>query len=181
MKTPRHNQNDQCIIAIYSDDRKGLLGQILDMFNKRCYTIGSLNVSRTDIHDVVLITMEVSLPLDKLQTLLSKIENIIEVHNAVAYPPGELELNKIGFFRVSTQLLGDELWLLLQKYGAIVSKIFDNSLVIQKTGTDNDLNELYNRLDGEYLLSFCKSGLIAEKSLVQLDKYFNEKEEIVMA
>jgi acetolactate synthase-1/3 small subunit len=86
--------------------------------------------------------------------------------------PGELALNKVGFYHVTQQLMDNDLWLLLQKYGAVVSKMFEDSFVIQKTGTDNDLSELYNRLDGKHLLSFCKSGLIAEKSMVQLDKYF---------
>ncbi|MCR8561550.1 hypothetical protein KXD93_28100 [Mucilaginibacter sp. BJC16-A38] len=180
MKTPRPTQNDHCIIAIYSDDKKGLLGQILDILNRRSYTVGCLNVSRTDLSEIVLITMEVKLPLNELQTLLRKIEKIIEVHHAIAYMPGEQELNKVGFYRVSNELMDDDLWLLLQKYGATVSKIFDDSVVIQKTGTDSDLNELYNRLDGEYLLSFCKSGLIVEKSLMQLDKYFEVDREMVV-
>jgi acetolactate synthase small subunit len=181
MKRTQPNENDHCIIAIYADDKKGLLGQILDILNRRNYTVSSLNVSRTDLREIVLITMEVKLPLNELQNLLRKIEKIIEVHHAIAWLPGELELNKVGFYRVSMRLMGDELWLLLQKYGAVVSKIFEDSLVIQKTGTDNDLNELYNLLDGEYLLSFCKSGLIAEKSLVQLDKYFEAQLEMAIA
>lgn len=182
MKRPRQpNENDNCIIAVYSDDKKGLLGQILDMLNRRSYTINSLNVSRTDIRETVLITMEIKLPINELQNLLRKIERIVEVYHAIAYMPGELVLNKVGFYRVTIQMMDDDLWLLLQKYGAIVSKVFEDSLVIQKTGTDSDLNELYNRLDGEYLLSFCKSGLIVEKSLVQLDQYFETPVETVIA
>jgi acetolactate synthase small subunit len=172
MKKPQPNENEHCIIAVYADDKKGLLGQILNIFNRRSYNVNSLNVSRTDIREIVLITMEVEFPLDKLQGLLLKIEKIIEVYNAIAYLPGELILNKVGFYRVAIQLMSDDLWLLLQKYGAIVSKVFEGSFVIQKTGTDNDLHEFYNHLEGEHLLSFCKSTLIAEKSLVQLDKYF---------
>jgi len=172
MKTPRTNENEHCIIAVYADDKKGLLAQLLNMLNRRNYTISSLNVSRTDIREIVLITIEVKLPLNVLQVLLRKIETIIEVYQAIAYMPDELVLNKVGFYRVTKQVMDDNFWLLLQKYGATVSKIFEHSLVIQKTGTDNDLNEFYNRLDGEHLLSFCKSGLIAEKSMMQLDKYF---------
>ena len=172
MKQPRPHTNDHCIIAIYADDKKGLLAQILNMLNRRSYVISSLNVSRTDISELVLITIEVKLPLDELQNLLQKIEKVIEVYKAMAWLPGELELNKVGFYRIAKQLLNDDLWLMLQKYGAVVSKIFDDSLVIQKTGTDRDLNELYNRLDGQHLLSFCKSGLIAEKCMMQLDNYY---------
>jgi acetolactate synthase small subunit len=73
MKRPQPNENDHCIITVYADDKKGLLGQILDMFNRRSYAINSLNVSRTDIREIVLITMEVKLPVKELETLLRKL------------------------------------------------------------------------------------------------------------
>jgi acetolactate synthase small subunit len=169
------------IIAIYADDKKGLLAQILSIFNKRDYSLGCLNVSRTDIQDIILITVEVEIPGCELKTILRKIENIIEVYRALAWDAQTLSLNKIGFYRVSLQLLGDSLWALLQKHGATISKIFDESLMIQKIGTDESLIDLYNQLDGKHLLGFCKSGLIAEQSMLQLDQFFSPVDETLLA
>lgn len=165
------------IIAIYADDKKGLLAQILNIFNKRNYSLGCLNVSRTDIQDIILITVEVEIPDRELKTILRKIENIIEVYRALAWDAQTVSLNKIGFYRVSLQLLGDSLWALLQKHGATITKIFDESLMIQKIGTDDSLTELYNQLDDKHLLGFCKSALIAEQSMLQLDEFFSPAEE----
>jgi acetolactate synthase-1/3 small subunit len=169
------------IIAIYADDKKGLLAQILTIFNKRDYSLGCLNVSRTDIQDIILITVEVEIPDRELKTILHKIENIVEVYRALAWDAQTVSLNKIGFYRVSLQLLGGSLWALLQKHGATITKIFDESLMIQKIGTDDSLTDLYNQLDGKHLLGFCKSALIAEQSMLQLDQFFTQPDESLAA
>jgi len=160
-----------CIIAIYSEDKKGLLGQVLVLFNKLNYEVNSLNVSRTDISDVVLITIEACVPETRLGILLQKIEKIVEVYRTSAYQPGEMGLEKVGFFRLSKQIFSASFWSLVQKYGAVVSSIGEDALVLRKFGSDRNLQELYGQLDGPHLLGFCKSGLIAEESLLSIDQF----------
>jgi len=67
---------------------------------------------------------------------------------------------------MGTAALNSELWVMMGKYGAVLSSIDKNSFVVSKMGRDNDLDELYSRLEGPHLLGFCKSGLIVEESLV---------------
>lgn len=166
--TLKHN-----VIAIYSEDKKGLLGQVLILFNKMNYEVNGLNLSRTDISDVVLITIEALIPEAGLTTLLRKLEKIVEVHRVSAFMPGEAGLEKVGFFRLSKEIFSASFWSLVQKYGAMVSSISEDALVIRKFGSDRNLRELYSQLDGPYLLGFCKSGLIAEESLVPIDHFEN--------
>lgn len=161
--------NEHCIIAICSEDKKGLLGQILVLFNKRNYAISSLNVSRTDINDLVMITVEAALPINELSLLLLKLEKIVEVYRAVGYLAYEVNVDKVGFFRLSRGMDEPLFWSTLQKYGAVISSLGKDEVVIRKTGSDHDLLELYGKLDGPHLLGFCKSGLIAEESLALLE------------
>jgi len=167
MKTPKTN-TERCIIAICSEDKKGLLGQILVLFNKRSYEVSSLNVSRTDINDLVMITVEAALPVNELPLLLARLEKIVEVYRAVGYMADEVNLDKVGFFRLSRAIDEPLFWSVLQKYGAVISSLGKDEVVIRKTGSDRDLLELYGKLDGPHLLGFCKSGLIAEESLAIL-------------
>lgn len=168
MKTTKSN-NEHCIIAICSEDKKGLLGQILVLFNKRDYEVSSLNVSRTDINDLVMITVEAALPVSELTLLLLRLEKIVEVYRAVGYLAREVNVDKVGFFRLSRAIDEPLFWSVLQKYGAVISSLGKDDLVIRKTGSDRDLSELYGKLDGPHLLGFCKSGLIAEESLALLE------------
>jgi acetolactate synthase small subunit len=155
------------IFSIYAEDKKGLLGQILIHFNKRSYEVISLNVARTDISDLVMLTIEAVLPLNELPAFVERLKKIIEVY---AVHTSQESLRKTSFYRLATRALNGELLLLIGKYGAALSSMGDKTFVIAKTGSDNDLAELYGKLEGPHLLGFCKSGLIAEESLLPFEE-----------
>ena len=159
----------QFIFTVYAEDKRGLIGQLMVFFNRRYYDVHSLNVARTDISDLVMITIEAALPAHEVFTLQEKLKNIIEVYSVTA-TPGDQGLKKTGFYRLSIDVLNEPLWQLIHKYGATLSSIDKDSLVISKTGQDKDLAELYSLLEGPSLLGFCKSALIVESSLVPFEQ-----------
>jgi len=161
--------SNQFIFALYAEDKKGLIGQILIYFNRSSYNIKSMNVSRTDISDLVLITLEAEVPEAALSPFKEKLKKIIDVYAVSSYPAGE-GLKKTGFYRLAAAALNNQLWSLMAKYGAALSSMGEKSLVISKTGSDKDLAELYSLLEGPHLLGFCKSGLIIEESLVPIEQ-----------
>jgi len=155
------------IFSIYAEDKKGLLGQILVHFNKRSYEVISLNVARTDISDLVMLTIEAVLPAKDLLPFIERLKKVIEVYAISTYTNN---LKKTGFYRLGSAALNNELWLLIGKYGAHLSSMGEKTFVISKTGSDDDLEELYRKLEGPHLLGFCKSGLIVEESLVPFEE-----------
>lgn len=165
-KTP--NQHNEFIFSIYAEDKKGLIGQILLYFNRANYNVQTMNVSRTDISDLVLVTLEAQVPEKAVLPFKEKLKKIIEVYAITIYPAGE-GLKKTGFYCLTMEALNPQLWGLMAKYGAALSSIGQQSLVISKTGSDKDLAELYALIEGPHLLGFCKSGLIVEESLVPFD------------
>ena len=168
MKKPATSEN-QFIFCLYAEDKKGLIGQILIYFNRSSYDVQSLNVARTDISDLVLVTLEAEVPKAAIVSFREKLKKIIEVYAVTVYPAGD-GLKKTGFYRLSAVALNAQLWALMAKYGAALSSMGENSLVICKTGSDRDLAELYGLLEGPALLGFCKSGLIVEESLVPFEQ-----------
>lgn len=166
MKTTTENS----ILAIYADDKKGILGHILMFLNRSDMEIYNLNVSRTDIREMVLITLEAAIPALKLHFIINKLRNIIEVQKVTAFSGADFHLNKIAFFKLSLNFMHTAGWSELQRFGAVVTEIGRGSLIVQKTGCDRDLDELYRVLDGAYLISYCKSGLIVTQSLLSLDE-----------
>ncbi|MDB5156287.1 MAG: ilvH 1 [Mucilaginibacter sp.] len=127
-----------------------------------------MNVARTDISDIVLITLETEVPSAAILPFTEKLKKIVEVYTVNTYAAGE-GLKKTGFFRLAIDALNPKLWSLMAKYGTTLSSVSEESLVICKTGSDKDLSELYSLLEGPHLLGFCKSGLIVEESLVPLE------------
>jgi acetolactate synthase small subunit len=164
MKKP----NNQFIFSIYAEDKKGLIGHILIYFNRSSYDVQSMNVSRTDISDLVLVTLEAELPEAALAPFREKLKKIVEVYAVTTYAAGD-GLKKNGFYRLNSAALNQSLWALMAKYGANLSSMGEKSFVVSKTGSDKDLAELYELLEGPDLLGFCKSGLIVEESLVPFD------------
>jgi len=133
-------------------------------FNRRDYPVESINVARTDISDLVLITVEASVPEPELQPFVHRLEKIIEVFK-VQYQPAGSGLKKTGFHRLQARALNPGLWKLMQKYGACLSSLNGDILVIMKTGSDADLQDFYGKLEGPGLLGFCKTALIADEAL----------------
>ena len=170
MKKPTLKPKDQFIFSIYAEDKKGLIGQIMVYFNRSSYDVKSINVSRTDISDLVLITLEAELPAVSLKPFIQKLKKIIEVCHVQTSPAGN-GLKKIGFYRLSITALDQQLWALITKFGAVLSSVATDSLVINKTGTDDDLAKFYALLEGPHLLGFCKSGLIVEESLAAFERF----------
>jgi len=160
---------NQFIFTVYAEDKRGLIGQLMIFFNRRYYDVHSLNVARTDISDLVMITIEAAVPAQEVFTLQEKLKKIIEVYS-VTVTPGDAGLKKTGFYRLSVDVLKEPLWQLIQKYGATLTSIDKDSLVISKTGQDKDLEELYGLLEGPSLLGFCKSGLIVESCLMPFEQ-----------
>lgn len=164
--------NGKFIISILSDDKKGLLGQITSVFNKKSYQIESLNLSRTDVRNIVLVTVEVTMPEEEVRHTMFRLEKFIEVYSADAHCAVKNNLRKVAFFRVSKDIMTTETWPVIQKYGASITGVFEDSLFLEKTGSDQDILELYNKLDGAHLLSFCKTSLILEKSMAHMEEIF---------
>lgn len=165
-----NTSSPQSVIAIYAEDKPGLLGQVLNLFNRPRCALGSLNVARTDVSDIVLITLEAEVSGQTLTSLLNKLRKIVEVYTALAWPAAGLA--KIGYYRVAQAMPVAELNDCLAQNQAVVTALLEDSLVIRKTGTAAGLKQLYDQLDGTYLISYCESGLIAEQSLLQLDELF---------
>jgi acetolactate synthase-1/3 small subunit len=164
-----NSTQSQTIFAIYAEDKKGLIGQILVYFNRKNYEVSTINVSRTDISDLVLITLEAGVPEDHIKPFTERLKKIIEVHAVTIFGGGHL-LKKTGFYRMALPALNNDLWQLIGRYGAQLSSMGKETFVINKTGSDKDLTELYIKLEGQHLLGFCKSGLIVEESLMPFDE-----------
>jgi acetolactate synthase-1/3 small subunit len=163
--------NQQTIFAIYAGDKKGLIGQVLVYFNRKSYDVSSLNVARTDISDLVMITLEATIPENDLKPFIERLKKIIEVYAITTYGDGH-SLKKAGFYRMAIPALNNELWQLIGSYGAWLSSMGKDTFLISKTGSDQDLQQLYAGLEGPHLLGFCKSGLIIEESLVPFHRLY---------
>jgi acetolactate synthase-1/3 small subunit len=134
--------------------------------------MNNLSVAHTDQQGVVLLTLEVEVPLEAVQYIKNKIGQIVEVHQVLVYKASEVQLQKMAYLTLSLDIMSSERWPLVQQHGAVVTKIMNDCLVVQKVGNNAGLEAFFQQMDGPHLISFYKSGLIVPESLIPLDTIY---------
>lgn len=164
--------NKNYILTVYAEEKRDVLSRVLLIFNKSGFTINYVNQSRTNISRMVLISLDVTLPKEKLNYVLRKIENIIEVHRAISHF-SKKEKSIIAYYRVSKEFPLSDIFPKLKKLGATVNSLIDDSIILQAIGNEKSVSKIYKLLDGDNLLGFCKSRFMIHKNL-ELDlRVFN--------
>ena len=157
------------LLNILSDDRKGLISIITSMLNRKGIEIESLSAAKTDIHTQVLINIQVIANHAEIKLMAHKIENIIEVYKVNLEALQQSYYQKVALYVLNKDGYNTALHNTIQKYGAIIVGYDEHEITIQKTGRDEDIQLLYNELEGKYLKSFSKSAVIALKAITADD------------
>jgi acetolactate synthase small subunit len=158
------------IITIKAEDRPALLHLVTGVLNKKLITIISLNAAQTDIHDIVLITMQVEVPENALGPLLAKLQNIIEVYTVEAVPLSRAFCLRAAYFKLDKAILDSPLRSAFQKFGAQIANIHPGTILVSIYGSEVAIRLLYNELEGPYLLGLSQTGVIADSKLIGHDK-----------
>ena len=158
-------KKEHYLLDILSEDKNGLVSIIAGMLNRKLIGIESICTSRTDVHAQVQISIEVIMNPEEVSRILHKIKNIIEVYQAEATLIKEAWYQKVALFTLEKDALTLDLFHRLQKYGAVMVGYYADEIVVQKTGREEDIQALYNELDGKHLKSFSKSAAISLKPL----------------
>lgn len=142
------------LIVIEADDAKGLLNRITGIFCRARLPIESLLTARTDIHGVVKIFIETELEADQAEIFAMKIEKIVEV-DTVQLIEERPHLQK-AYFSLSSNFTN---WTVIREKGASVVDINNERVLVEKSGTGDEIQRLYNALDGVMLLDFYRFGV----------------------
>ena len=149
------------VLTIFSEDRKGLISIITSMLNRKGIEMESINAARTDIHTRVIITIQLNGYTDEIKLMTLKIKNIIEVYHAEVCLLIDSHYQKVALYAMNKDSYNVDLFNKMQKYGAIIVGYSAGKVIIQKIGREEDIQLLYNELEGAQLHSFSKSALIS--------------------
>lgn len=146
------------IITVFTENRVGVLGRITSIFTRRKINIESLKVSETPVKGISMFTIHAFTTEDTACRILSGIERIIEVLRADKYRTDELTTQQIALYKVSPELFlrgGDAC---LKEYNARVIEVDPEYVVLERTGTGEEIEALRDYLSGSgMLLQFTRS------------------------
>lgn len=150
-------------ISIYTENNVGLLNRISSIFQRRHLNIESVNVSKSEIKSVSRFTLLVKLTQDQVSKIIGQIEKQVEVIKAFYHRTEETIYQESCLFKLSTDLLmgNDEIQTVINSSKSKVININKDFFVLEKSGTKEEVEELYHLLDKHGIMQFVRSGRIA--------------------
>ena len=150
-------------ISVFTQNTPGVLHRITVLFTRRKVNIESLTVSETEQHGISRFTIVVKTTRDSVEKIAKQINRIIEVVDVFVAENRDLVFKEIAFFRVQTKgpQHRSEVEEHAHRYGATVVSAHDDYLILEKTGSEDDINSLYLLLEPFGLREFLRSGRIA--------------------
>jgi len=163
-------KREHYLLTLKAEDRPRLLHLVSGMIEKRLIRIKSLSYAPTDIHGIILITIEVFGNESELTQLAFKLENIIEVFSVEVSVYDEKLCLRAAYYKLAKTFLESPQATAMSKYDTTIVKFYPEAILLAKYGTDETILKLYNELDGPHLLGFSQTGLITDSKLIGGDE-----------
>jgi len=150
-------------VSIYTENNVGLLNRISAIFQRRHINIESINSSSSEIKSVSRITLLVKVTEEQVKKIIGQIEKQVEVIKAFYHTDEETIYQESCLFKLSTDLLtdNDEIQTIINQSKSRVINVNKGFFVLEKSGTKEEVEELYHILDKHGIMQFVRSGRIA--------------------
>lgn len=168
-------------VAVFSENRVGLLNQISIIFTRRKLNIESLSVSPSSIKGVHKFTITANSDEETIEKLVKQIEKRIDVLKAFYYTDDEIVYQEIALYKVPTKQLIEEqnLEKIIRKHNARILEISAEYTVIEKTGHNEETEALFEELKRYGITQFVRSGRVAitKSNKEFVTEYIEEQEQ----
>lgn len=150
-------------VSIYTENNVGLLNRISAIFQRRHINIESINSSSSEIKSVSRITLLMKITEEQIKKIIGQIEKQVEVIKAFYHTDEETIYQESCLFKLSTDLLtdNDEIQTIINQSKSRVINVNKGFFVLEKSGTKEEVEELYRILDKHGIMQFVRSGRIA--------------------
>jgi acetolactate synthase-1/3 small subunit len=154
---------DNRTFTIYTENCPGILHRITTVFTRRKINVESLTVSDTEQHGISRFTIVVKADEAAAIKVAQQIGKVIEVKKSYVHGDSELIFKEIAFLKIATDSVTQrkELEDLAEKYDAEVIQVSETSLVIEKSGSEDEINSLLCLVEPYGVKEFVRSGRIA--------------------
>ena len=150
-------------ISIYTENNIGLLNRISVIFLKRHINIESITASKTEIKHVTRIILVVNITEEQVKKIVKVIEKQIDVIKAFYHTDDELIFLQSALYKIKSDLLFEERQIqnVIKHSNAQIVTVNKKFFVIEKSGREEEIEELYNQLHPFGIMQFVRSGRLA--------------------
>lgn len=150
-------------ITVFSENKPGILYRLADLFLRRKINIESLTVSDTDTENLSRFTIVVRSERDLVEKVVKQLYKIIEVAKVVDNTDDELVFKEIALIKVHAKNLEKrrEIENLSHLMNAKIVYVSSDALVVEQTGSEEEIKSLYELLKPFGVKEFVRSGRIS--------------------
>ena len=154
-------------ITAFSENQIGLLNRITIIFTRRRVNIATLTVSPSALEGIHKFTIVVHDTQARVEKVVRQIEKQVEVLRAFYHPDDEIVYQEIALYKVPTEelLRSTEIEEIIRTHSARVLEMKPDYTIIEKTGHEDEIHELFDHLKAYKIRQFTRSGRVAVTKL----------------
>lgn len=164
-------------VSIFTENRIGILNRITIIFTRRYLNIESITASECEIPNVYRYTIVLTTSEDQIKKVVGQIERQIDVLKAFYHRDEQVVSQELAMYKCATEefIKNKNVEQIIRNHQAKILSIETDFIMIEKTGTEQDIMNLYNELSEIRILEFARSGRVAiSKPMKTLTEYLNE-------
>ena len=150
-------------IIIYCENKPGVLFRIANLFLRRKVNIESLTVSELKNEDRSRFTIVVKQDLSLVQKIAGQLEKIIEVSEVIIHTDDQLIYKEAALIKISSANITkfEKAERLIDQCKATIIYREEKAVIVQKIGSEQDIDFLISALESLGLKEVVRSGRIA--------------------
>ena len=159
-----NKKNLKHILSIMVDNEPGVLARVVGLFSGRGYNIESLSVSEVDSHKflsrITVVTSGTKIIIDQIKAQLAKlipVHNLVDITELKSFIGKELILIKLDVKNKKTFDLKKK----LERLSAKILEENDLEIIVQFTGSPNEVKKIENILQPYKIIEQTRSGLVS--------------------
>lgn len=153
----------QQYLILLVENNTGVLTRISSLFCQRGFNIDSLNVSTTDNPNISRITIVTHGDDRKFRQILGQTDKLIETKTIFALEPSFSLLRELLLLKLDTTVDGGLTGAaaLAEKYGASIIDHSIGTVVLEYTGTPDEIDALLEDAKQLKISELCRTGVTA--------------------
>jgi acetolactate synthase-1/3 small subunit len=159
-----NKKNLKHILSIMVDNEPGVLARVVGLFSGRGYNIESLSVSEVDSHKflsrITVVTSGTKIIVDQIKAQLAKlipVHNLVDITELKSFIGKELILIKLDVKNKQTIDFKKK----LERLGAKILEENDLDLIVQFTGSPDEVRKIENIVKPYKIIEQTRSGLVS--------------------
>jgi acetolactate synthase-1/3 small subunit len=163
-------------ISLFTENSIGILNRITIIFTRRHLNIDSITASECEVEGVYRYTIVLETDEQMVKKVVNQIEKQVDVLKAFYHSDDEVIYQEMALYKLATKVShSTDLGVVLREHGAVMIAFNNEFTTLEKTGTPQQIRDLFDALKPFGVLEYARSGRVAiSKPMKKLEDYLNE-------